>query len=62
MFFKLPFAASFSDLFITIQYTVFRKSIRTFYISLNIYIYKHIDDAYSHSSRKKVKCFQRFNS
>ena len=38
MFFKLPFAVSFSVLFITIQYAVFRKSSRTFYVSLYIYI------------------------
>ena len=31
---KLPFAVSVSVLFITIQYAVFRKSIRTFYASL----------------------------
>ena len=39
MFFKLPFAVSFSVLFITIQYAVFRKSFRTFYVSLFMYIY-----------------------
>ena len=39
MFLKLPFAVSFRVLFITIQYAVFRKSFRTFYISLYIYIY-----------------------
>ena len=36
---KLPFGVSFSVLFITIQYAVFRKSFRTFYVSLYIYIY-----------------------
>ena len=49
MFLKLPFAVSFSVLFITIQYAVFRKSFRTFYVSLYIYIYipkcGSIDDA-----------------
>ena len=39
MFLKLPFAASISALFITMQYTVCRKSSRTFYVSLYIYIY-----------------------
>ena len=39
MFLKLPFAVSFSALFITIQYVVFRKSFRTSYVSLCIYIY-----------------------
>ena len=45
MFFKLPFAVSFSVLFITIQYAVFRKSFRTFNVSLYIYIdiYIYID-------------------
>ena len=38
MFLKLPFAVSFSVLFFTIQYAVFRKSFRTFYVSLYIYI------------------------
>ena len=38
MFLKLPFADSFSVLFLIIQYAVFRKSIRTFYISLYIHI------------------------
>ena len=41
MFLKLPFAVSFSVLFITIQYEVFCKSIRTFYVSLCIYIYTY---------------------
>ena len=36
MFLKLPFAVSFSVLFFTIQYAVFRKSFRTFYVSLYI--------------------------
>ena len=39
VFLKLPFAVSFSILFITIQYVVFCKSFTTFYVSLNIYIY-----------------------
>ena len=39
MFLKLLFVTSFSDLFITIQYAVFRKSISTFCVSLYIYIY-----------------------
>ena len=38
MFLKLPFAVSLSVLFITIQYAVFRRSFRTFYVSLYIYI------------------------
>ena len=38
MFFKLPFGVSFSVLFITMQYAVFRKSLRTFYVTLYIYI------------------------
>ena len=38
MFLKLPFAVSFSVLFITIQYAVFRKSLRTFYIYIYMYI------------------------
>ena len=38
MFLKLPFAVSFSVLFITIQYAVFRISFRTFHVSLYIYI------------------------
>ena len=42
MFFKLPFAALFSVLFITIQYAVFSKSFRTFYVSLYIYICAYI--------------------
>ena len=37
MFLKLHFAVSLSDLFITIQYAVFRKSLRTSYVSLCIY-------------------------
>ena len=36
MFLKLPFAVSLSVLFITIQYAVFSKSFRTFYVSLCI--------------------------
>ena len=39
MFLKFPFADSFSVLFITIQYAVFRKSLRTFCVSLLYYIY-----------------------
>ena len=39
VFLKSPFAVSLSVLFITIQYAVFRKSIRTFYVQLYIYIY-----------------------
>ena len=39
VFLKLLFAVSFSVLFITIQYAVFRISVRTFYVSLYIYIY-----------------------
>ena len=39
MFLKVPFAFSFSDIFIAIHYAVFRKSLRTFYVSLHIYIY-----------------------
>ena len=42
MFLKLSFAVSLSVLFFTIQYAVFRKSIRTFYLSLYIYIYIYI--------------------
>ena len=42
MFLKLPFAVSFSVLFITIQYAVFRKSFRTFYVSLYIYIFQRM--------------------
>ena len=38
MSFKLSFAVSFSVLFITIQYAVFRKSFRTFYVSI-CYVY-----------------------
>ena len=38
MFLKLPFAVSFSVLFITIPCAVFRKSFNTFYVSL-LYIY-----------------------
>ena len=43
-FLKLPFAVSFSDLFINIQYAVFRKSLRASSVSLYmyIYIYMHI--------------------
>ena len=44
MFLKLPFAVSFSVLFITIQYAVFCKSFRTFYVSICIYIYIIIRD------------------
>ena len=39
---KLPFAVSFSVLFITIQYAVIRKSLRTFNVSLYIYIYMYM--------------------
>ena len=39
IFFLLQLAVSFCVLFIAIQYAVFRKSIRTFYVSLCIYIY-----------------------
>ena len=39
MFLKLPFSVSLSALFITIQYAVFRKSLRTSFVSLCIYIY-----------------------
>ena len=39
MFLNLPFAVSSSVLFITVQYAVYRKSFRTFYVSLYIYIY-----------------------
>ena len=42
MFLKLPFAVSFSDLFVAIQYAVFRRSPRTFYVSLYLYIYIYI--------------------
>ena len=42
VFFKLLFAVSFSDLFITIQYAVFPKLISTFYVSLYIYIFVYI--------------------
>ena len=54
MFLKLPFVVSSRDLFITIQYAVFRKSFRTFlriamnfayiylYICMFIYTYIHI--------------------
>ena len=44
VFLKLPFAVSFSVLFFTIQYAVFRKSFKTFYVSLwisDLYIYVH---------------------
>ena len=39
---KFPFAVSFSVLFITIQYAIFRKSFRKFYVSLyiNMSMYK----------------------
>ena len=36
MFLKLLFVVSFIDLFITIQYAVFRKSLSTFCVSLYI--------------------------
>ena len=39
MFLKLPLVVSFSILFITIQYTVFRKSLRTLYVSYIILYY-----------------------
>ena len=39
MFLKFLFAVSFSYIFITIQYTVFRKSFSTSYVSLYIYIH-----------------------
>ena len=42
VFLKLPFTVSFSVLFITIRYAAFRRSLRTFYTSLCIYIYIHI--------------------
>ena len=35
---KLLFAVSFRDLFFTIQYAVFRKSLSTFYVSLYVYM------------------------
>ena len=38
---KLPIAVSLSVLFNTIQYAVFRKSSRTIYVSLYIYIYTY---------------------
>ena len=41
MFLKLLFAVLFSDLFITIQYAVFLRSISTFYVSLYIYIFNN---------------------
>ena len=46
MFLKLPFAVLFSVLFITIQYALFRKSLRTFYVSLYIYIKQYIYNIY----------------
>ena len=36
---NMRFAASFIDLFIAIQYTVIRKSLRTSSVSLHIYVY-----------------------
>ena len=45
MFLKLSFSVSFSVLFITIQYAIYRKSHRTFYVSLYICI-----------CNKKVSC------
>ena len=42
MFLKLPFTVSFSVLFFTIQYAVFRKSFRTFYVSICIYVYMQL--------------------
>ena len=39
---KLLFAVSFSDLFIAIQYAVFRKSLSTFIVSLCIHRYRYI--------------------
>ena len=47
MLLKLPFAVSFSVLFITIKYEVFRKSIRAFCVSLCISIYIVKDIGYS---------------
>ena len=41
MFLKLLFVVSFSDLLITIQYAVFRKSLTTFHLSLYLYIYNN---------------------
>ena len=38
MFSKLLFVASFSELFIAIQYAVLCRSLRTFFVSLYIYI------------------------
>ena len=46
MFSKLPFAVSFSVSFITIQYAVFRRSLRMFYVPLYIYIYIYISVTY----------------
>ena len=47
MFFKLPFAVSFSDLFITIQYAYFvnhleRYRILSYIIRIAMYIYIYI--------------------
>ena len=45
MFLKLPFAVSFSVLFITIHYAVFRQSFRTFayhYVYIYVYMYAYI--------------------
>ena len=41
MFLKLPFAVSFSVLFITIQYAVFRKSLSVINISMHLIGYIH---------------------
>ena len=43
MILKFSFAVSFSDLFITMQYAVFRRSLRTFYVSIYIYIAIYIN-------------------
>ena len=53
MFLKLPFAVSYSVLIITIQYVVFRKSLRTFYVSLYIYIYIYALETQTLLSRAK---------
>ena len=50
MFLKLPFTASFSDLFIIIQYAVFSKSFRTICVSLCMHLYIYIDSTTHHAN------------
>ena len=54
---KLRFAVSFIDIFITIQYAVFRKSISMFYVSLYIYITHHYIYVYIFIYQQKCVCF-----